>query len=88
MKNNFVAKNAHKFNRANVMVDRKKAIKKSGRHEDATWIWWLHEYEKEVILEYYEASDHVGLESYCKSVIHLSSTQYQNLLESLRRGIS
>ena len=30
MKDNFVAKNAHKFNRANVMVDRKKAAKSLG----------------------------------------------------------
>ena len=87
MKNNFVAKNAHKFNRANVMVDRKKAAKKSGYKQDQAW-HSLGEFEHSVILEYYEASNWVGLESYCRCVLHLTTGQYQDLLQSLREGIS
>ncbi len=87
MKNNFVAKNAHKFNRANVMVDRKKAAKKSGWKQDQAW-HSLGEYEHDVILEYYEASDHAGLEAYCKCVLNLTSSQYQDLLQSLHDGVS
>ena len=56
MKNNFVAKNAHKYNRANVMVDRKKESKKSGYEQDKTWNS-LGEYEHNIMLAYYEASD-------------------------------
>lgn len=87
MKNNFVAKNAHKFNRANVMVDRKKAAKKSGYKQDQAW-YSLGEFEHSIILEYYEASDWAGLQAYCSCVLHLTSSQYQNLLQSLREGIS
>ena len=87
MKNNFVAKNAHKFNRANVMVDRKKQAKKSGHKQDQAW-HSLGEFEHSIILEYYEASDWAGLQAYCSCVLHLTSSQYQNLLQSLREGIS
>ena len=87
MKNNFVAKNAHKFNRANVMVDRKKAAKKSGYKQDQAW-YSLGEFEHSIILEYYEASDWAGLQAYCSCVLHLTSSQYQDLLQSLREGIS
>ena len=87
MKNNFVAKNAHKFNRANVMVDRKKAAKKSGHKQDQAW-HSLGEFEHSIILDYYEASDWAGLQAYCSCVLHLTSGQYQNLLQSLREGIS
>jgi len=87
MKNNFVAKNAHKFNRANVMVDRKKAAKKSGYKQDQAW-YSLSEFEHSIILEYYEAGDWAGLQSYCSCVLHLTSGQYQNLLQSLHDGVS
>ena len=87
MKNNFVAKNAHKFNRANVMVDRKKAAKKSGYKQDQAW-HSLGEYEHNVILEYYEASNYTALEAYCTCVLHLTSGQYQDLLQSLHDGVS
>lgn len=87
MKNNFVAKNAYKFNRANVMVDRKKAVKKSGYIQDKTW-HSLGDYEHSTILEYYEAENHAGLESYCKCVLNLTMGQYQDLLNTLREGIS
>ena len=87
MKNNFVAKNARKFNRAVVMVDRKKAAKKSGYKQDQAW-HSLGEFEHSIILEYYEAGDWAGLQAYCSCVLHLTSSQYQNLLQSLREGIS
>ena len=87
MKNNFVAKNAHKYNRANVMVDRKKAAKKSGYTQDQAW-HSLGEFEHSIILEYYEASNFAGLEAYCTCVLNLTSGQYQSLLQSLREGIS
>ena len=87
MKNNFVAKNARKFNRAVVMVDRKKAAKKSGHKQDQAW-HSLGEFEHSIILDYYEASDWAGLQAYCSCVLHLTSGQYQNLLQSLREGIS
>ena len=87
MKNNFVAKNAHKFNRANIMVDRKKAAKKSGYKQDQAW-HSLGEFEHSIILEYYEASDWAGLQAYCNCVLHLTSSQYQNLLQSLHDGVS
>jgi len=87
MKNNFVAKNAHKFNRANVMVDRKKAAKKSGYEQDQAW-HSLGEFEHSIILEYYEEGNWASLEAYCSCVLHLTSGQYQNLLQSLREGIS
>ena len=87
MKNNFVAKNAHKFNRANVMVDRKKAAKKSGYKQDQAW-YSLGEYEHSVILEYYEASNWAGLQAYCICVRHLTPGQYQDLLQSLHDGVS
>ena len=87
MKNNFVAKNAHKFNRANVMVDRKKQAKKSGHKQDQAW-HSLGEFEHSIILEYYEVGDWAGLQAYCSCVLHLTSSQYQNLLQSLREGIS
>ena len=87
MKNNFVAKNAHKFNRANVMVDRKKAAKKSGYEQDQAW-HSLGEFEHSIILEYYEASDWAGLQAYCSCVLHLTSSQYQDLLQSLHDGVS
>jgi hypothetical protein len=87
MKNNFVAKNAHKFNRANVMVDRKKAVKKSGHKQDQAW-HSLGEFEHSIILEYYEASNWTGLQSYCSCVLHLTSGQYQDLLQSLHDGVS
>jgi hypothetical protein len=87
MKDNFVAKNAHKFNRANVMVDRKKAAKKSGYKQDQAW-HSLGEYEHSVILEYYEASNWSGLQAYCICVLHLTPGQYQDLLQSLHDGVS
>lgn len=87
MKNNFVAKNAHKFNRANVMVDRKKEAKKSGHKQDQAWDS-LGEFEHSIILEYYEASNFAGLQAYCSCVLHLTSGQYQNLLQSLHDGVS
>jgi len=87
MKNNFVAKNAHKFNRANVMVDRKKAAKKSGYKQDQAWNA-LGEYEHSIILQYYEASDHAGLRAYCMCVLNLTSGQFQDLLQSLHDGVS
>jgi len=87
MKDNFVAKNAHKFNRANVMVDRKKATKKSGYKQDQAW-YSLGEYEHSVILEYYEASNWAGLQAYCICVLHLTPGQYQDLLQSLHDGVS
>jgi len=87
MKNNFVAKNAHKFNRANVMVDRKKQAKKSGHKQDQAW-HSLGEFEHSIILEYYEVGDWAGLQAYCSCVLHLTSSQYQDLLQSLREGIS
>ena len=87
MKNNFVAKNAHKFNRANIMVDRKKEAKKSGHKQDQAWDS-LGEFEHSIILEYYEASNFAGLQAYCSCVLHLTSGQYQNLLQSLHDGVS
>lgn len=87
MKDNFVAKHARKFNRANVMVDRKKESKKSGVKQDQAW-HSLGEFEHSIILEYYEASNHAGLESYCKCVLHLTTGQYQSVLQSLREGVS
>ena len=87
MKNNFVAKNARKFNRAVVMVDRKKAAKKSGYKQDQAW-HSLGEYEHSIILEYYEASNFAALEAYCTCVLHLTSGQYQDLLQSLHDGVS
>ena len=87
MKNNFFAKNAHKFNRAVVMVDRKKAAKKSGYKQDQAW-HSLGEFEHSIILDYYEASDHAGLKAYCMSVLNLTYGEYQELLQSLREGIS
>ena len=87
MKNNFVAKNAHKFNRANVMVDRKKEAKKSGHKQDQAWNS-LGEFEHSIILEYYEASNFAGLQAYCSCVLHLTSGQYQDLLQSLHDGVS
>lgn len=87
MKDNFVAKNAHKYNRANVMVDRKKESKKSGFSEDLAWNS-LGEYEHSIILEYYEAGNWAGLNSYCRCVLHLTTGQYQDLLQSLRNGVS
>ena len=86
MKNNFVAKNAHKYNRANVMVDRKKAAKKSGGTIDRTWSS-LGEYEVSIILEYYAAGNLTGLHSYCMCVLHMTTNQYQNLLVSLNEGV-
>ena len=87
MKSNFVAKNAHKYNRANVMVDRKKEGKKSGYEQDKTWNS-LGEYEHSIMLAYYEVSDWAGLNSYCMCVLHLTTGQYQDLLQSLREGVS
>ena len=87
MKNNFVAKNAHKYNRANVMVDRKKAAKKSGYKQDQAW-HSLGEYEHSIILEYYEVGDHAGLRAYCMCVLNLTSGQFQDLLQSLHDGVS
>lgn len=87
MKDNFVAKNAHKYNRANVMVDRKKESKKSGSSEDLAWNS-LGKYEHELILEYYEAGNWAGLNSYCICVLHLTTGQYQDLLQSLRNGVA
>lgn len=87
MKNNFVAKNAHKFNRANVMVDRKKAAKKSGYKQDQAW-HSLGEYEHSIILDYYDAGNWAGLDSYCKCVLNLTNGEYQDLLRSLHDGVS
>lgn len=33
--NNFVAKHAHKFNKAAIMIDRKKEFKKTGKYLDS-----------------------------------------------------
>jgi hypothetical protein len=87
MKNNFVAKNAHKFNRANVMVDRKKEAKKSGYKQDQTWLG-LGNFEREIIYEYYERSDHAGLHSYLMCVLNLTSSQIYEIKQSLRDGVS
>jgi len=87
MKNNFVAKNAHKYNRANVMVDRKKESKRAGHNDDLAWNS-LGRYEHELILEYYEAGNWAGLNSYCMCVLHLTTGQYQDLLQSLRNGVA
>jgi hypothetical protein len=87
MKNNFVAKNAHKFNRANVMVDRKKAAKKSGYKQDQAW-HSLGEFEHSIILEYYERSDHAGLHSYLMCVLNLTSSQIYEIKQSLNDGVS
>ena len=87
MKNNFVAKNAHKFNRANVMVDRKKESKKSGSSKDLAWNS-LGEYEHSIILEHYESGELYALNRYCTCVLHMTSSQYQNILTSLNDGVS
>ena len=87
MRDNFVAKHARKFNRANVMVDRKKESKKSGIKQDQAW-HSLGEFEHSIILDYYEASNFAGLEAYCTCVLHLTSGQYQDLLRSLHDGVS
>ena len=36
--NNLVAKNARRFNKAAVMVDRKKAVKRGARKHKAQWV--------------------------------------------------
>jgi len=87
MKDNFVAKHARKFNRANVMVDRKKESKKSGVKQDQAW-HSLGEFEHSIMLEYYEAGDWASLQSYCMCVLHLTTGQYQSILQSLREGVS
>lgn len=84
---NPVAKNAHKFNRANVMTDRKKETKKSGYKQDQAWNS-LGEYEHSIILEHYENGELYALNRYCTCVLHMTSSQYQNILMSLNDGVS
>jgi|TARA_Y100000033_G_scaffold32598_1_gene31150 hypothetical protein len=81
--NNFVAKHAHKFNRAVTMVDRKKHIKQTGY--DETW-YGLGEFERETIYGYYERGDSQGLHAYLMCVLNLTSGQIHEILQSLREG--
>ena len=84
---NPVAKHAHKFNRANVMVDRKKESKKSGSEQDQAWNS-LGEYEHSIIREHYESGELYALNRYCTCVLHMTTSQYQNILMSLNDGVS